>query len=208
MHHSGPGLAVSGNAEAGYVTRGGDKLAFALEAFRIDVRGLVCADLGSHIGGFVDCLLQRGAARVYSLDTSYGTLDWRLRRDPRVVVMERTNALHAALPEAVDLVTIDVGWTRQVHILPAARRLVQPTGWIISLVKPQYEARPEERFKGVVRQECVEAVLERVWGQLAAAGVVPVAAARSPLLGGGGNVEVFALVPGLPVRSGQASAAR
>ena len=93
-------------------------LAAALSAFELDVTGLVCADLGSHVGGFVDCLLQRDAARVYSVDTSYGTLAWRLRKDPRVVVLERTNALHVELPEHVDLVTVDVGWTPQHHILP------------------------------------------------------------------------------------------
>jgi 23S rRNA (cytidine1920-2'-O)/16S rRNA (cytidine1409-2'-O)-methyltransferase len=183
---------------APFVGRGGEKLAFALDAFALEVEGCVCADLGSHVGGFVDCLLKRGALRVYSLDTSYGTLAWKLRTDPRVVVMERTNALHAALPEPVDLVTVDVGWTKQVRILPAARRLVKAGGWIVSLVKPQYEARPGERQRGVVAPERLEGVLGRLWGDLAAAGLAPVAAARSPLRGGGGNVEFFALVPGAP----------
>ena len=109
-----------------YVSRGGEKLAAALDRFGLDVTGLVCADLGSHVGGFVDCLLRRGAARVHSVDTAYGTLAWKLRRDSRVVVYERTNAMHVSLPEPVDLVTIDVGWTPQVRILPNVARLVTP----------------------------------------------------------------------------------
>ncbi|MGD2108262.1 MAG: SAM-dependent methyltransferase [Phycisphaerae bacterium] len=122
-----------------YVSRGGEKLAAALDHFQIDVSGVVCADLGSHVGGFVDCLLQRGAAKVYSVDTSYGTLAWKLRRDPRVVVLERTNAMHVSLPEPVNLVTIDVGWTRQAKILPNVAKLLAPSGFVITLIKPQYE---------------------------------------------------------------------
>jgi predicted rRNA methylase YqxC with S4 and FtsJ domains len=110
-----------------HVSRGGDKLAAALDHFELDVARRVCADLGSHVGGFVDCLLQRGAARVYSVDTCYGTLAWRLRRDPRVVVLERTNAMHVSLPEPVDLITIDVGWTPQAKILPNAAGLLGTT---------------------------------------------------------------------------------
>jgi len=127
-------------ASQSYVSRGGEKLAAALDHFGIDVTELVCADLGSHIGGFVDCLLQRGVAKVYSVDTSYGTLAWKLRRDPRVVVMERTNAMHVTLPEPVDLVTIDVGWTPQAKILPNVAKLLKPGGHVVTLIKPQYEA--------------------------------------------------------------------
>ena len=180
----------------GFVGRGGEKLDFALNAFAIDATDLVCADLGSHVGGFVDCLRQRGAAKVYSIDTSYGTLAWRLRNDPRVVVMERTNALHVTLPEPVDLVTVDVGWTRQEHILPAARRLVKPEGWIVSLVKPPYEARVTERHRGVVGSDHVSPVMRRVWEGLVALDVGPTTMARSPIRGGAGNVEFFVLVPG------------
>ena len=113
---------------------------FALTQFGMDVRGLVCADLGSNVGGFVDCLLQRGAGKVYSVDTSYGTLAWKLRKDPRVVVLERTNAMHVTLPEPVDFVTIDVGWTRQEKILPAAARMLKPGGRVVTLIKPKAEA--------------------------------------------------------------------
>lgn len=111
-----------------FVSRGGEKLAAALDHFSLNVAGWVCADLGSHIGGFVDCLLQRGAARVFAVDTCYGTLAWKLRRDRRVVVMERTNAMHVALPEPVDLVTVDVGWTPQVQVLPNVVRMIGPRG--------------------------------------------------------------------------------
>ncbi len=177
-----------------YVTRSGLKLDHALRVFRVDVSDAVCADLGSHQGGFVDCLLARGAARVYSVDTSYGTLAWRLRTDPRVVVMERTNAMHVALDEPVDLVTIDVGWTRQRHILPAARRLLTPQGRIISLVKPQYEADEGERRQGVVPQADLPAVLARVRADVLEASLTLLAETRSPLRGGGGNAEFLFLL--------------
>src|SRR3954462_4454957 len=109
---------------AEFVSRAGRKLDHALTAFGLDVSGKTCADLGSNVGGFVDCLLPRGAAKVYAVETGYGVLDWKLRKDPRVVVMERTNAMHVPLPEPVAFITIDVAWTRQKHILPAARRLI------------------------------------------------------------------------------------
>ena len=110
----------------------------------VDASGLTAADLGASVGGFTDCLLQHGARRVYALDTAYGILDWRLRQDDRVVVMERTNAMHASLPERVDLVTVDVGWTRMGKILPAAYRMVKDGSQILALLKPQYEADPDE----------------------------------------------------------------
>ena len=108
----------------GYVSRAGVKLEAALKAFELDVTGLRCADLGCHAGGFTDCLLQRGAAAVHAVDTGYGVLDYRLRSDPRVTVLERTNALHFEPPEQVDMVTIDVAWTRQQHVIPAALRWI------------------------------------------------------------------------------------
>src|SRR5947207_14877164 len=125
---------------ATFVSRAGQKLEHALAEFGLDVTGCVCADLGSNAGGFVDCLLQRGAAKVYANDTGYGALEWKLRKDPRVVAMERTNAMHVKLPEQVKLVSIDVAWTKQKHILPAARKLLKEDGIAISLIKPQYEA--------------------------------------------------------------------
>jgi 23S rRNA (cytidine1920-2'-O)/16S rRNA (cytidine1409-2'-O)-methyltransferase len=180
--------------ESKYVTRSGLKLQHALTAFGISPAGWVCADLGSHQGGFVDCLLQHGAAKVYSVDTSYGTLAWKLRQDPHVVVMERTNAMHVTLPEPVDLVTIDVGWTCQRFVLPAARRLLKDAGRIISLVKPQYEAGENERQDGVVPEENLEPVLARVRVDVQMAGLESLGETRSPLKGGGGNVELFLLL--------------
>ena len=177
-----------------FVSRGGLKLQAALEAFRIDARGLVCADLGSNIGGFVDCLLQNGAAKVYSVDTSYGTLAWKLRKDPRVVVMERTNALHATLSEKVDLVTVDVGWTPQRLILPNSVKMLKRGGRIVTLIKPQYESREEERVRGVVKPECLAAVLERVKNELRHIGIVIRDVLESPILGEGGNKEFLALI--------------
>src|SRR5260370_13738538 len=100
-----------------FVSGAGVELDHALQTFGIDGCGWVCADLGSNTGGFVDCLLQRGAAKVYAIDTGYGALDWKLRNDPRVMVMERTNAMHVELPEKIARISIDVAWTRQKHIL-------------------------------------------------------------------------------------------
>jgi len=177
-----------------YVTRSGVKLEHALATFGLTLEGSVCADLGSHQGGFVDCLLRGGAAKVYSVDTAYGTLVWRLRKDPRVVVMERTNAMHVSLPEAVDLVTIDVGWTRQRHVLPAARALLKPGGRIVSLVKPQYEAGECERNAGVVPEANLPAVLSRVRTDVAECGLTLQSETPSPLKGGGGNAEFLFLL--------------
>ena len=177
-----------------YLTRGGDKLEFALREFEMDVTGQVAADLGSHIGGFVDCLLAHGAARVHAVDTSYGTLAWRLRQDDRVVVHERTNALHVVLPEKVDLVTIDVGWTKQRLILPHAMELVG-RGAVVSLLKPQYEAEPAEVERGVLPPETSRRVAERVVRGRAASGIQGARRAESPLAGGKGNREFFLLIP-------------
>src|SRR5215467_13590065 len=125
-----------------FVSRAGQKLDHALATFSLDVTGFVCADFGANAGGFTDCLLQRGALKVYAIDTGYGALEWKLRKDPRVVVMERTNAMHVDLPEKIGAVTIDVAWTKQRHILPAARRMIAADGVCVTLIKPHYEAVP------------------------------------------------------------------
>ena len=117
-----------------YVGKGGLKLEFALREFGVDVAGLTAADLGCHIGGFTDCLLQAGAAKVYAVDAGYGVLAWKLREDERVELFQRTNALHWQPPETLDLVAADVGWTRQERILPAAAAMVSSGGLILSLV--------------------------------------------------------------------------
>lgn len=178
-----------------YVSRGGHKLAHALDAFGIDPAGLVCADLGCSVGGFTDCLLQRGAARVYAVDTGYGVLDWKLRSDDRVVVMERTNALHVTLPEPVDLVTIDASWTRQARIVPVAAGLLGPGGRIVTLVKPHYEASRDLLADGVLPDAHHAAVLAAVAAELGALGYTVSAPVASPLRGGkGGNREHLLLV--------------
>jgi 23S rRNA (cytidine1920-2'-O)/16S rRNA (cytidine1409-2'-O)-methyltransferase len=177
-----------------YVSRGGIKLAGALDAFGIDVSGLICADLGSHVGGFVDCLLRRGACRVYSVDTSYGTLAWALRKDGRVIVLERTNAMHVRLAEPVDLITIDAGWTRQGRLLPNARGQLRPGGRVVTLIKPHYEAPKELLLGGVLPDEQVGGVLDGVCGSMGSLGFRVLERCPSPIRGHGGNEEYFALL--------------
>ena len=183
-----------GPAEREQVSRGGEKLAFGLEAFQLSPRGWVTCDLGAQVGGFVRSLLQRGARRVYAVDTAYGVLAWELRNDPRVVVLERTNALYVTLPEPVDLVTIDVGWTRQARILPHALTLLASGGQVLSLLKPQYEATPKERRRGVVRPECWQEVVARTLRGLEELGLPVRALAPLPHPTPGGNREVFLLL--------------
>jgi 23S rRNA (cytidine1920-2'-O)/16S rRNA (cytidine1409-2'-O)-methyltransferase len=180
--------------DSAFVSRGGEKLAFALDRFGVDAAGLICADLGSHVGGFVDCLLQRGAARVYSVDTSYGTLAWKLRRDPRVVVLERSNAMHVSLPERAMLITIDVGWTPQEKVLPQAATLLADGGRVVTLVKPHYEAPKSLLDGGVLPEASVQGVVDDVLAVIRRDGWVVEAVVESPLRGHGGNVEFLALL--------------
>ena len=177
-----------------YVSRGGEKLAAALDAFGQEPAGWICADLGCNVGGFVDCLLQRGAIRVYAIDTGYGTLAYTLRKDGRVVVMERTNAMHVTLPEPVDLVTIDAGWTRQHHLLPNARQMLKPDGRIITLIKPHYEADRQQTMGGVLDENAAHKVLEEVLSRIQALGLKVERTMVSPLKGQKGNVEFLALL--------------
>ena len=179
-------------APSPFVSRAGLKLDHALTAFAVDVAGLICADLGCNAGGFTDCLLGRGAAKVYAVDTGYGALAWKLRKDPRVVVMERTNAMHATLPEPVAFACIDVAWTRQRRILPAAARLLAPGGTVVTLIKPHYEADKTWLVKGVLPPARVDEVVTAVRQDVVAAGFEVVALTQSPILGGEGNVEVLA----------------
>ena len=165
---------MQGDGVAGserYVGRGGEKLKFAIERLGLDLRGLTAADLGCNIGGFTDCMLQEGAVRVYAVDTGYGMLAWKLRQDPRVVVMERTNAMHARLPERVGVVSVDVGWTRQRHILPNALALCAPEGAVLSLFKPQYEAERAQVRRGKIKEEEFEPVLAATLAGLAEMGI-------------------------------------
>jgi 23S rRNA (cytidine1920-2'-O)/16S rRNA (cytidine1409-2'-O)-methyltransferase len=178
-----------------FVSRGGEKLDHALKAFDIDVDRRVCADLGASTGGFTDCLLQRGARRVYAVDVGYGQLDARLRGDPRVVVMERVNARHLdGLPEPIDIVAIDVSFISLSLILPVAARLLGDNGICIPLIKPQFEAgRAEVGKGGVVKDRAVHCrVLDRVAGFACDAGFELRSLARSPLRGPAGNIEFLA----------------
>jgi len=176
-----------------YVSRGGPKLAHALIAFEIAPADKVCADLGSNVGGFVDCLLRNGAARVYSIDTGRGVLDWTLRQDARVVVMERTNALDVCLAEQVQLVTADVGWTRQHIILPRAMDLLDRDGVIVSLIKPHYEADRRLLRRGVLPDERAWPVVQETLDRLASLGIVAGGVVESPIRGDRGNREWLAM---------------
>lgn len=180
------------SARLPYVSRGGYKLAGALDAFRIDVTGFVCADVGACTGGFTDVLLQRGAARVYAVDVGQGQLDWKLRQDERVVVMERTNARYlTTLPEPVDLVVIDVSFISLRLILPAAAGWLEPDAQVVALIKPQFEAGPEAVGKGgVVRDPRVRRrVLEDLLGWCAQNGWAVGGLVQSSLPGADGNIE-------------------
>ncbi len=187
---------MTDGATTAYASRAGEKLAFALQHFGIDVTGLTCADFGSNTGGFVDCLLQSGAAKVYAVETGYGVLAWKLRNDPRVVVMERTNAMHVTLPEQVDLLTTDTSWTKLEKVLPNVLANLAPGGSIIALVKPHYEA-PQLVRGGKLPEERLPEVLESVRTALAARNVYILGEARSPLTGEKkGNAEyLFWLAP-------------
>lgn len=183
-----------------YASRGGFKLAAALDAFAVDVGEWVVADVGASTGGFTDCLLQRGAARVYAIDVGYGQLAWKLQQDPRVVVMDRTNARYLErLPEPVDLATIDVSFIPLKLILPAVTGWLRPGGQIVALIKPQFEAgRGQVGKGGVVRDSAIHrAVLCDITGWAEARGLGLMGLLRSPLTGPAGNVEFLAhWVPG------------
>ena len=174
--------------EERFVSRAGAKLLRALEAFALDVTGLRCADFGCNVGGFTDCLLQRGAAHVTAIDTGYGSLAWKLRQDPRVEVRERTNALHAEPPAGgVDLVVVDLAWTPQRLAVPAALRWLAPGGRIVTLVKPHYELLEGEKAwldRGFLPHDRVPGVVARVEAAMPSLGARVAGSAQSPLVGG------------------------
>jgi 23S rRNA (cytidine1920-2'-O)/16S rRNA (cytidine1409-2'-O)-methyltransferase len=196
-----PGAMVSNTAEITvesgprFVSRGGEKLQAALGAFSIPVTGRICVDVGASTGGFTDCLLQNGAARVYAIDVGKGILDWKLRQDLRVIAMEGTNARSVAgLPESPSLVTIDVSFISLKVLLPIVRDWLDlnTTSDIIPLVKPQFEARREQagRGKGVIRDEAVHRqVLQEILHFAHAEGFNVLGLIRSPLSGPKGNME-------------------
>ncbi len=178
-----------------YVSRGGLKLEAALDAFGIEPAGWVCADIGASTGGFTDCLLQRGAARVYAVDVGYGQLAWSLRQDPRVIALERVNVRHLeALPEAVALATVDVSFIGLGLVLPRVAALLAPAGQVVTLIKPQFEVGKGQVGKGgVVRDPALHrAAIRKVLGEAAAANLAPGGLVRSPITGPAGNVEFLA----------------
>jgi 23S rRNA (cytidine1920-2'-O)/16S rRNA (cytidine1409-2'-O)-methyltransferase len=180
-----------------FVSRGGEKLEHALDAFGLDVRGAWALDVGASTGGFTDCLLQRGAAHVTAVDVGYGQLDWRLRNDPRVTVMERTNFRllpDDAFPDGFDIVAIDASFISSATIVARAERYLRPPGVMVVLVKPQFEAGRERLGAGgVVRdREVHRAVLHEVRGAFQALGLGVEALAESPLRGPAGNREFLA----------------
>jgi 23S rRNA (cytidine1920-2'-O)/16S rRNA (cytidine1409-2'-O)-methyltransferase len=178
-----------------FVSRGGSKLQAALDAFALNVGGWVCADVGASTGGFTDCLLQRGAAHVYAIDVGYGQLDWKLRQNPRVIVMERTNARYlTSLPEPIDLITLDASFISLTLLLPVAAGWLKPEGDIVALIKPQFEAgRDQVGRGGVVRDAAIHAdVLQRVLTWANEHSLPPHGLIRSPIKGPAGNVEFLA----------------
>ena len=178
-----------------YVGRGGVKLAHALDAFAIPVEGREALDIGASTGGFTDVLLQRGAVRVVALDVGHGQLDWRLRNDPRVVVIEEYNAraLSAAdLPGAVDIVVIDVSFISLRQILPVVPPLLAPGADVVALVKPQFEAGRGVVRKGIIHDAAIHArVLNEVAAAGAEVGLLRMASTASPITGAKGNQEFF-----------------
>jgi 23S rRNA (cytidine1920-2'-O)/16S rRNA (cytidine1409-2'-O)-methyltransferase len=179
-----------------YVGRGGIKLAHALDTFGIAVEGREALDIGASTGGFTDVLLKRGARRVVELDVGHGQLDWQLRNDPRVVVIERANARSldpTDLPAPVDLVTIDVSFISLRHIFPRVPPLLSRGADVVALVKPQFEAgRAEVGRKGVIRDPAVQArVVEEAARAAAEVGLVRAAMTESPITGETGNREFF-----------------
>ncbi len=194
------GTAVSPDADIAllvpdhpYVGRGGLKLAHALDTFHIDVTGRDALDIGASTGGFTDALLQRGATRVVALDVGHGQLDWRLRGDPRVVVIEHFNARRltlADLPSQVDIIVIDVSFISLRQILPMLPPLLRPGADVVALVKPQFEAGRNEVRKGIIRDPAVHArVLTEVTAAAREVGLTAMASSPSPITGAKGNVE-------------------
>ena len=190
-----PDSRIDLTAQPQYVSRGGEKLAAALGSFRISPQGWICADAGASTGGFTDCLLQHGAAKVYAIDVGKGILEWKLRNDPRVVVMEEQNVRYLeALPERIDLLTADVAFISLKLLFPVFHAWMQAEAEAVVLIKPQFEAGRSLVGKGgVVRDPAVHrAVLEAVLRSAGSAGFSVAGLIRSPLKGPAGNIEFLA----------------
>lgn len=177
-----------------YVSRGGLKLEKAMAMFDFDLKDAVCMDIGASTGGFTDCMLQHGAAKVYALDVGYGQLDWKLRNDPRVVVMERTNIRHVTaddIGETIDFISIDVSFISLKLVLPVAKSLLGSQGKLVALIKPQFEAGRQQVGKnGVVREASIHAqVIRQVVDFAQSLGFFPAGLSFSPIRGPKGNME-------------------
>jgi 23S rRNA (cytidine1920-2'-O)/16S rRNA (cytidine1409-2'-O)-methyltransferase len=198
-HTVTPDHAITIKETERFVSRGGEKLEGAMEAFKIDLTGTICLDIGSSTGGFTDCMLQHGASKVYAVDVGKGQLHWKLREDERVTVMEETNARYLTakdLPEPADFASIDTSFISLTKIMPAVKTLLKPGGQIVSLIKPQFEAGKNEvdKGRGVITDPAIhEAVISKIrkfgteelklqWLGLA----------TSPIKGPKGNVEFLA----------------
>ena len=195
---SKPGVSVDPNVDIvvknkpRFVSRGGEKLAWALETFNVNVSGRICADVGASTGGFTDCLLQNGAARVYAIDVGYGQIDYALRQDSRVIVIERTNARYLeTLAEPVDFVTVDASFISLKILIPTIKSWLQPTADLILLIKPQFEAGRDEVGKGgVVRDSKThKRVLTDILSALKQMGFDIRGLTTSPIKGPAGNTE-------------------
>jgi len=187
-----PGMLIEVASGPRFASRGGEKLQAALETFPVTVEDRICADVGASTGGFTDCLLQNGAVRVYTIDVGKGLLHWKLRNDPRVVVIEKTNARYLeTLPERVHLVTMDVSFISLRKLLPVIAGWLKPGGDVIALIKPQFEAGPARVGRGgVVRDPAVHRdVTLRVLDFAVEQSLGPQGLIRSPLRGPKGNVE-------------------
>lgn len=207
---------VAAASETRFVSRGGLKLERALDSFHLDPSGCSCVDVGASTGGFTDLLLARGAAHVYAVDVGHGQLAWSLRNDPRVTVMERTNIRHLeALPERVDCAVIDVSFISLRLVLPRVATFLKPEGWVVALVKPQFEAGRAEadRGGGVIREPAVHRrVLRELLAWLADADhslgasgsrLIPCGLVASPISGRDGNHEYLLLLRTSAAQGGQ-----
>lgn len=201
-----PGMTVSEDAEVElrgetlpYVSRGGLKLSKALKIFDFDPSGMICIDCGASTGGFTDVLLQNGAKKVYAVDVGYGQLAWSLRSDERVVSMERTNIRYVTpdmLPETPLLAVMDLSFISLKLVLPVVRELLEPEGWVICLIKPQFEAgRDKVGKKGVVREKTTHLeVINSILDFAPTVGFSPMGLGYSPIRGPEGNIEYLALL--------------
>lgn len=182
-----------------YVSRGGLKLEKAVDVFDLDLKGFICADIGASTGGFTDCMLQNGAAKVYSIDVGYGQLAWKLRTDERVINLERTNFRYVTaeqVPDMLDFASVDVSFISLSHILPVMHNLLKDKGQAVCLIKPQFEAGKENvGKKGVVREKAVHiAVIEKIMNLVIQSGFSLLGLDFSPVKGPEGNIEYLCFI--------------